>query len=73
MTTEPAPTPKRRGRPPKPRPAQTNPDCTNEACLVTCHPDCPNLHSNREVEEWRQEARAEQMGNDPTIRSTDVL
>lgn len=72
MTTEPA-QPKRRGRPPKPRPTTTNPDCSSPACLVTCHPDCPNLHSNIEVDAWRREVREEQMGDDPTIRSTDVI
>lgn len=72
MTTEPT-TPKRRGRPPKPRPAQTNPDCSNPACLTTCHPECPNLHSNIMYDEWRREEREEQVGFDPTIRSTDAL
>ena len=66
MTTE----PKRRGRPPKPK---TNPDCTNPACLVTCSPDCPNLHSNIEYDEWRREEREYEMGEDPTIRSKDVM
>jgi hypothetical protein len=68
MTTEPAP--KRRGRPPKQR---TNPECSNPACIVTCHPLCPNLHENIEYDEWRREEREAQMGDDPTIRSTDAL
>ncbi len=67
MTTE--PTPKRRGRPPKARPLEPpNPDCSNPACIVTCHPDCPNLH---EVKAWldeERELRRQEIGDDPTIR-----
>jgi hypothetical protein len=65
MTSETAPT--RRGRPPKQRPI-SNPACSNEACLVTCHPACPNLLANIDQAEWARRAR----GDDPTIRSTDV-
>lgn len=65
MTLEPAP--KRRGRPPK---QQTNPDCSNPACLVTCSPDCPNLHEVKAWLEEERELRRQEIGDDPTIRLT---
>lgn len=68
MTTEPD-QPKRRGRPPK-QVVFTNPACINPACLVTCHPECPNLRDNVEYEEWRKAERQREIGNDPTIRLT---
>jgi hypothetical protein len=71
--TEPA-APKRRGRPPKAKPAtQLNPDCTNPACIVTCSPTCENLHDWVDYTEYRRAEREHEMGSDPTLRSKDVI
>ena len=47
-----------RGVPNKPR-SETNPDCTNPACIVTCNDQCPNLKANIDHEREQAAAREE--------------
>ena len=44
---------------PNKKPSESNPECTNPACLVTCNEQCPNLKANIDWE------RAEREGRDP--------
>jgi hypothetical protein len=45
-----------RGIPNKPH-TETNPDCINPACLITCNEQCPNLKDNIDWERAQREDR----------------
>lgn len=50
-----------------------NPACSNPACVVTCSPNCENLHDYQDYNEFKRWQREQEMGSDPTLRSKDVM